>query len=185
MPSRAGHAPVSSLDTRAGEWKQSASVQPGRRRRRCSSVWEEYRRSGRARVARPADLHVHADGPLHRLPQGARGTRPVRRRGLPLLRPGGADPLDRPLRPRQGRHARAVRLDADPRRRARRAAPPRLGAALAAPRRAHDQQRPRDASSYAHERQPDPRRARRAGRHEPRPSWPAASTRSRSPRSAR
>ena len=40
---------------------------------------------------------------------------------------------DRALRPAPGGDARAVRLDADPRRRARRAAPPGLGAALGAP----------------------------------------------------
>ena len=99
---------------------------------------------GRSAGPRPADLHVHADGPLHRLPQGARGAGPMRRRGLPLLRAGGADPLDRALRPREGRDARAVRLDPHPRCGPGRAAPPRLGAALAAPRRARDQQRPRE-----------------------------------------
>jgi hypothetical protein len=58
--------------------------------------------------------------------------------------------------PGQGSDARAVRVDADPRRRAGRAAPPRLGASLAASRRAHHQQRPRDL----HRRQRTPARPR-------------------------
>ena len=120
----------------------------------------------RSSAARPADLRVHADGQAHRPPQGARDSRPLRRRGLPVLRHGGADPLDRALRPRQGGDARAVRVDADTRRGARRAAPPRLGSALPAPRRAGDQQRtrelPLDPRTPAR-----PRGARGAGGHDP------------------
>jgi len=50
--------------------------------------------------------------------------------------------LDRPLRPGQGRHARAVRVDPHPRRGARRAPSPGLGAALAAPLGARHRPRP-------------------------------------------
>ena len=87
---------------------------------------------------RPPGAHVRADGQVHRLQEGPRDPGAPRGRGLHLVRSRGADPLDRALRPRQGRDARAVRVDQDPRRGARRAPPPRLGAALAAPLRARD-----------------------------------------------
>ena len=81
----------------------------------------------------PARHDLRAAGQVHRLQEGPRAAGALRGRGLHLLRPRGADRLDRPLRPGQGRHARAVRVDPHPRRRARRAPPPGLGAALAAP----------------------------------------------------
>ena len=82
-------------------------------------------------------------GEVHRLQEGPRAAGALRGRGLHLLRPRGADRLDRPLRPGEGRHARAVRVDPHPRRRARRAPPPGLGPALAAPLGARHPPRPR------------------------------------------
>ena len=86
--------------------------------------------------------------------------------------------------PEQGRHARAVRLDADPRRRARRAAPPGLGAALAAPLGARHPQGAR-AVHRAARPPPDARRARRDARHHASRSCAAARTTSPCPTSRR
>ena len=66
--------------------------------------------------------------------------------------------LDRPLRPGEGRHARAVRVDPHPRRRARRAAPPGLGAALACAAGSATSTRPREQFTGAP--RPPPDRAR-------------------------
>ena len=172
--------------TQAGECDNQPGTARGRTpAREVLAIWQEYRRTG-DRELRDRLIFMFMPMVRYIVYRKVREVpAAVRRRGLPLLRPGGADPLDRPLRPRQGRDARAVRVDAHPRRGARRAAPPRLGAALAAPRRARDQRAPARASSPTHERQPDreelaarvgmtPRRADRAG-----------STRWRSRRSAR
>ena len=53
----------------------------------------------RPRPARSPGAHVRAAGEVHRLQEGPRDAGPLRGRGLHLLRPRGADPLDRPLRP--------------------------------------------------------------------------------------
>ena len=103
-------------------------------------LWQEYKRTGDAPYPRPSGPDVRADGQVHRVQEGARDPGPVRGGGFHLVRPGGADPVDRPVRPQQGRHARAVRVDPDPRRRARRAPPQRLGASLAAPLGSRHQQ---------------------------------------------
>ncbi len=97
------------------------------------ALWKEYRRTDDRAAARPPGPDLRPAGQVHRLQEGPRAAGPLRGRGLHLLRPRGADPVDRPLRPGEGRHARAVRVDPHPRRRARRAAPPGLGPALAAP----------------------------------------------------
>ena len=70
-------------------------------------LWREYKRTDDAGSARPAGSDLRADGEIHRLPQGARDAGPLRGGGLHLLRPGSADPVDRPLRPGK-RHAGAV-----------------------------------------------------------------------------
>ena len=121
---------------------------------------------------------------VHRLQEGPRAAGSLRGRGLHLLRPRGPDRLDRPLRPGQGRHARAVRVDPHPRRRARRAAPPGLGAALAAPLGARHRQGAR--AVHRHPRPPpDARGARRLARRSRSRTCAAARTTSRSPTSPR
>ena len=97
------------------------------------ALWREYKATGDLRSPQPPGDDVRAAGEVHRVQEGARAAGSMRGRRLHLLRPRGADRVDRPLRPGEGRHARAVRVDAHPRRRARRAPPPGLGPALAAP----------------------------------------------------
>ena len=141
----------------------------------------------RSAPSRPADHDLRAAGQAHRLPQDPRGSLAPGGRRLHLPRPRGADHVDRSLRPGQGRDARAVPVDADPRRRARRAASPGLGAAVGPPLRPRGRQggavvprhpRPRAARPGAGRRPrgqrrgaarpprgPDPRRRRVAQRH--------------------
>ena len=95
-------------------------------------LWTEYKRTGNPRLRDRLALTLRPHGQVHRLLEGPGNPRPLRGRRLHLLRPRGPHRLDRSLRPGKGRDARALRLDAYPRRRARRAAPQRLGAALPA-----------------------------------------------------
>ena len=110
------------------------------------ALWTEYRRTNDKAAARPPGPDLRPAGEVHRLQEGPRDAGPLRGRGLHLLRPRGADPVDRPLRPGQGRDARAVRLDPHPRRRARRAAPPGLGPPLRPPLGARHRARRREPS---------------------------------------
>ena len=118
-------------------------VDPKRRRisaEEALELWTRVPGDRRRPAPRPADHDLRAARQVHRLPQDPRAAGALRGRGLHLVRARGADRLDRPLRPGEGRDARAVRVDPHPRRRARRAAPPGLGAALAAPLGARHQQ---------------------------------------------
>ena len=116
--------------------------------------------------------------------QGPRAARLVRHGRLHLGRPGGDPALAGPLRPGQGRDARAVPVDAGPRRRPGRAAQARLGAALGPPRPARRRRRRRPVHRDPRPA-PHPRGARRRDRHDGRGAARAARRRRAGPRSGR
>ena len=129
-------------------WKHRPCPAPAHGRNRGGPVARLDSEQGR-RGPRPARALVRADGQVPRLPQGARAPGPLRARRPRVVRAARADRRRRPLRPGQGRHVRAVRVDARLRRDHGRAAPPGLGAALAAPQRPRDRARPRASGSCA------------------------------------
>ena len=113
-------------------------------------------------AAQPAGAHVRAAGQAHRLQEDSRAAALVRGRRPDLVRNRDFDRRDRPLGPGEGRGPGAIPLDAHSRSGPRRAAAPRLGAALVAPARA----RHAEGAGDLHGRARPPPTPRRAGEHD-------------------
>ena len=126
------------------------------------ALWREYKATGDVGLRNRLVLTYVAAGQAHRLQEDSRAAALVRGRRPDLVRHRDTHRRDRPLGPGEGRGPGAVPLDAHSRSGPRRAAAPRLGAALAAPRRA----RPAEGAGDVHRRARAAADARGAGEHD-------------------
>ena len=104
-------------------------------------LWQRVQGDGRSRAAQPAGAHLRPAGQAHRLQEAPRAAPSCEVDDLISCGIESFDTARSTATTRQGREPRGVPVDPHPRSGPRRAAPPRLGAALVAPSRARPPER--------------------------------------------